>query len=287
MEEQSSLLYGLIIPWALKILMAIAIFVIGRILARIATDLSRRAMTRAHMDLLLVNFLATMLFAVLMVCVAIAALAQMGLNVTSLLAILGAAGLAVGLALKDSLANIAAGIMIIIFKPFKLGDFVQAGGTAGVVQEIGLFQTVMTTPDNQRIILPNASITNSNIVNVNALPTRRIDMVFRISYGDDIEQARTIIRQVVDADERVLSDPAVNIRVSELADSSVDLIVRPWCNTPDYWALRWDLTERIKVALEKGGVTIPFPQRDIYVHQIDGDDSPKDAGSAQAENQAA
>ena len=257
---------AMLIDWGIKIVIALAIFLIGKMVAGMITGLSMKAMSRARLDDILVSFLGKITYSVLIVCVMVAALSQLGINVTSLLAILGAAGLAVGLALKDSLSNFASGVMIISFKPFKLGDFVSAGGASGTVVEIGLFNTLLNTPDNQRIIVPNASIMNNNITNVNTLGTRRIDLVMGISYGDDIAEAKKIIQGVVEADERVLTEPAFGMAVAELADSSVNLNVRPWCKAEDYWALRWDLIERIKIALEEGGVTIPFPQRDVHIH---------------------
>jgi small conductance mechanosensitive channel len=182
--------------------------------------------------------------------------------------IVGAAGLAVGLALKDSLGNFAAGVMLVIFRPFKIGDFITAGGTSGVVDEIGLFATMMHTPDNQRIIVPNSSIINGNITNVSALPTRRLDLVFGISYDDNIGQARDIIRSVIDADERILKDPEPSIVVGELGDSSVNINVRPWVNSGDYWPIRADLLETIKVRFDEEGITIPYPQQDVYMHEV-------------------
>lgn len=196
----------------------------------------------------------------------LAAIDTLGVNVTSLLAVLGAAGLAVGLALKDSLSNFAAGVMLMVFRPFRIGDFITAGGTSGVVDEIGLFCVLMRTGDNQRIIIPNSAVFGSTIVNTSALPTRRIDLVIGISYDDNIGTAKQIIENVIKADSRVLENPAPVIAVSELGDSSVNLVVRPWVNTADYWAVRWDLTENIKVKLEEGGISIPFPQRDVHLY---------------------
>jgi small conductance mechanosensitive channel len=184
------------------------------------------------------------------------------------MAILGAAGLAVGLALKDSLGNFAAGVMIIIFRPFKIGDFINAGGAAGVVDEIGLFATLMHTGDNQRIIVPNSAILGSNITNVSALETRRVDLVFGIGYEDNIGQARDIIMAVMEADERILKDPAPAVAVGELADSSVNLNVRPWVNSGDYWPVRADLLENIKVKFDEAGISIPYPQQDVYMHEV-------------------
>jgi small conductance mechanosensitive channel len=256
------------LDWAIQIAIAIAIFVVGRILARMITDLLKRGMTRAKTDAILVGFIGNIAYTLLLIAVVLAALDSLGVNVTSLMVIVGAAGLAVGLALKDSLGNFAAGVMLVIFRPFKIGDFITAGGTSGVVDEIGLFATMMHTPDNQRIIVPNSSIINGNITNVSALPTRRLDLVFGISYDDNIGQARDIIRSVIDADERILKDPEPSIVVGELGDSSVNINVRPWVNSGDYWPIRADLLETIKVRFDEEGITIPYPQQDVYMHEV-------------------
>lgn len=256
------------LDWGIKIAIAIAIFIVGKIIARILANVLEKAMHRAKMENLLVSFLGNIVYGVLLVAVVLAALDSLGVNVTSLLAILGAAGLAVGLALKDSLANFAAGVMIIIFRPFKIGDFITAGGVSGTVNEIGLFATLMSTGDNQRIIVPNSGIIGGNITNTSALPTRRVDLVFGISYDDNIGQAKDIIQSVLDADDRVFDDPAPVIRVGELGASSVDLQVRPWCNSGDYWGLRCDLLEVIKVKFDEAGISIPYPQQDVHMHEV-------------------
>ena len=268
MEINEDFLSLYVIPWTIKIGIALVIFIIGKMIARSVTNITRKIMEKSKLDAMLVNFLGGILYAVLLSAVVLAAIDQLGVNVTSLLAILGAAGLAVGLALKDSLANFASGVMIIIFRPFKIGDFITAAGHSGVVDEIGLFCTLMHTGDNQRIIIPNSAVFGSTIVNTSALPTRRIDLVIGISYGDNIGIAKDIILDVISKDARVLSDPAPVVAVSELADSSVNLVVRPWVNSADYWVTRWELTENIKTSLEAGGITIPFPQQDVYMHNV-------------------
>lgn len=255
------------LDWGIKIGIAIAIFFIGKIIARILANVLEKAMLHAKMDQLLVSFLGSIAYGVLLVAVALAAVDSLGINVTSLMAILGAAGLAVGLALKDSLGNFAAGVMIIIFRPFKIGDFITAGGVSGTVDEIGLFATLMHTGDNQRIIVPNSSIIGGNITNTSALPTRRIDLVFGIGYDDDIGQARDIIVAELGAESRILADPAPVVRVGELGDSSVNIQVRPWVNSDDYWGVRCDLLERIKVKFDEAGISIPFPQRDVHMYE--------------------
>jgi small conductance mechanosensitive channel len=254
--------------WALQIGIAIAIFVVGKIIARQISKLIQRGMQHAGSDPILVGFIGNVSYGILLVAVVLAAIDSLGVNVTSLLAILGAAGLAIGLALKDSLSNFAAGVMIIIFRPFRIGDYITAGGTAGVVDEIGLFATMMHTPDNQRIIVPNSSIIGGNITNTSALPTRRIDLVFGIGYDDNIGQARDIIMSVIEADERILADPEPGVAVSELGDSSVNLNVRPWVNSEDYWPVRADLLETIKVRFDEVGISIPYPQQDVHMHEV-------------------
>jgi small conductance mechanosensitive channel len=225
-------------------------------------------MARAALDDMLTKFVSNILYTVLLVVVAIAALDQLGVQTTSLLAVLGAAGLAVGLALKDSLANFASGVMLIIFRPFKVGDFIEAAGIAGVVEEVRIFSTIMRTGDNRGIIIPNGQIYGGPIVNVTARPTRRIDMVFGIGYEDDIRKARQLIEAELAADERILEDPAPVVMVAELADSSVNINVRPWVNTGDYWDVRGNLLERIKLSFDENGISIPYPQRDVHMHNV-------------------
>lgn len=266
MEFNPEMLSEYVVTYGVKIVIALAIFVIGRMLAKSITGFIKSIMRKSKLEEMLVNFLGGLLYAVLLSAVVLAAIDQLGVNVTSLLAILGAAGLAVGLALKDSLANFASGVMIIIFRPFKIGDWVTVSGTSGTVDEIGLFCTLLHTGDNQRIIIPNSAVFGSTIVNTSALPTRRIDLVIGISYDDNIGTAKDIILEVIGKEERVLEDPAPVVAVSELADSSVNLVVRPWVISADYWPTRWALTENIKVALEAGGITIPYPQRDVHMH---------------------
>ena len=256
------------VDWAIQIGIAIAIFIVGKIIARMLANLVKKAMTRAGTDNILVGFIGNITYAVLLVAVVLAAVDSLGVNVTSLMAILGAAGLAVGLALKDSLGNFAAGVMIIIFRPFKIGDFITAGGVSGVVDEIGLFATLMHTGDNQRMIVPNSGIIGGTITNTSAMETRRVDLVFGIGYSDNIGQARDIMMAIIEADERILKDPAPAIAVGELADSSVNLNVRPWVNSGDYWPVRADLLENIKVKFDEAGISIPFPQQDVHMHEV-------------------
>jgi small conductance mechanosensitive channel len=203
-----------------------------------------------------------------MAAVIVAAAGQLGINTASFLTIIGAAGLAVGLALKDSLANFASGVLLILFRPFKVGDFVEIAGESGSVQEITIFNTILHTPDNKLKIIPNGKISNDTITNVNANPTRRVDLVIGISYDDDIRAAHQLLKETVAEDDRVLAEPKTDIAVSELADSSVNFVVRPWVNTEDYWDVRFNLIEKIKLRFDEAGISIPYPQQDVHLHQI-------------------
>lgn len=269
-ETMNNYLDLYVIPWGIKLLVAVAIFLLGRWLAKILVRIFKKVMDRARVEATLTKFLGSILYSVLLIAVVIATLDQLGVNTTSLLAILGAAGLAVGLALKDSLSNFSAGVMLILFRPFKLGDFIEAAGTSGTVEVIHVFNTTIRTGDNREIIVPNSAIYGGTIVNVTARATRRIDMVFGIGYGDDIGKARELIEQVMAADSRILKDPAPAISVAELAESSVNLNVRPWANTSDYWAVRSDMLEQVKLAFDANGINIPYPQRDVYLHEVKG-----------------
>ncbi len=255
-----------VIPWAINIALAIAIFIVGKIVVNILVNVFRKIMGKSKMDDMLVEFIASIIKAILLLFVVIAALDQLGVDTTSLIALLGAAGLAVGLALQNSLSNFAAGVMLIVFRPFKAGDFVEVAGTAGIVEVINIFSSTLRTGDNKEVIIPNGSIYGGTITNYSARDTRRIDMVFGIGYDDDIKKAKDIMQSIVDADERILAEPAPVIAVSELADSSVNFVVRPWVNTADYWAVLWDVTEKVKLEFDANGISIPYPQMDI--HQI-------------------
>lgn len=255
-------------PTLVNLAFALLIFVVGRLIARMVTNMVKAGMGRAGTDATLISFLGNVVYGVLLVAVIIAALGQTGFETTSLLAIFGAAGLAVGLALKDSLANFSSGVMLIIFRPFRAGDFVDAGGTMGIVETITVFNTVMRTPDNREIIIPNSQIFGGTITNFSARATRRIDMVIGISYDDDIGEAKRIMEGVVGSDERVLAEPAPQIIVLELGACSVDMAVRPWCASADYWDLRSDLLREIKVKLEAAGLSIPYPQSDVHLHKV-------------------
>ena len=258
-----------VIPWGLNILFAILIFIIGKYLVGVITRLVKKLMEKAHMDKILVNFIGSIIKSVLLLFVVIAALDQLGVNTTSLIALIGAAGLAIGLALQGSLQNLASGVMLIVFRPFKDGDFVEAGGTMGVVEEIGIFTTKMRTGDNKEVIVPNGQIFGGIITNYSKRDTRRVDMVFGIGYGDDILKAKEVITGIIEADERILKDPAPLVAVAELADSSVNFNVRPWVKSGDYWSVYFDLNEKIKLAFDTNGISIPFPQMDVHLEKAE------------------
>ena len=255
------------IPWGINIAMAIAIYVIGRIVVGFILSIFRRVMAKSKYDAMLVDFLEAIISAILMLFVIVASLDQLGVDTTSLVAILGAAGLAIGLSLQDSLKNFAAGVMLLVFKPFKSGDFVEAGGTAGTVNKIGIFTSTMTTPDNKEIIVPNGAIYSGTITNFSAKETRRVDMVVGIGYDADLLKAKQVLQEMAEADPRILQEPAPTIAVAELADSSVNFVVRPWVQSADFWGVKFDFTEAVKLRFDKEGISIPFPQMDVHLHK--------------------
>ncbi|MCG8430010.1 MAG: mechanosensitive ion channel [Candidatus Omnitrophica bacterium] len=253
--------------YGLSLIAAVIIFMVGKWLAKVIANLCEKLMLKAKVEKTLVTFARNIIKNVLLVFVVIAALGKLGVQTTSLVAVIGAAGLAVGLALQGSLSNFAAGVMIILFKPFKVGDFIVAGGTMGTVVEIQIFNTLLNGPDNRREIVPNSQITGGNITNFSAIKNRRVDLVFGISYESDIRKAREVLEKVCSSNPKVLKDPATVIAVSELADSSVNLVCRPWCLPGDYWSVYFETLEKGKIELEKAGIVIPFPQRDVHLYQ--------------------
>ncbi|PLY08842.1 MAG: mechanosensitive ion channel protein MscS [Arcobacter sp.] len=256
--------------YALNIATAIVIFVIGKWVARKVTDIAHKLMIKSSkIDDTLANFFDDIIYYVLMIIVLLTALKQLGVDTTSFFAILGAAGLAIGLALKDSLGNFASGVMIIMFRPFQVGDVINAGGVTGKVEEVSIFNTILITPDNQKIMVPNGAITGGAITNINAKPERRVDLVVGIGYDDDIKKAKEVLTSLINADERVLKEKGITVAVSELADSSVNFVVRAWVNTPDYWGVKFDLTENIKITFDKEGISIPYPQQDVHHYNND------------------
>ncbi len=255
------------ITFGIRIIAAIAIFVIGRMVARVVTNGIEKVLASRDVDKILQTFFSNLVYWALMTFVIIAAINQVGIQTTSLIAIMGAAGLAVGLALQGSLSNFAAGVLIVMFRPYKVGDFVEAAGIAGSVVQVQILTTVLKTGDNKQIVVPNAQIMSGIITNYSANDTRRIDLVIGIGYDDDIDKTRDTIQQLVDADDRILKDPACLIAVSELADSSVNFVVRPWVKSADYSAVNFGLTEAIKKRFDKEGISFPYPQRDVHIHQ--------------------
>jgi len=256
-----------IIPWGLNIIFALLIFIIGKYVVSLVTKLIVKLLNRSKLDSILVDFIASITKTILLLFVLIAAMDQLGINTTSLVALLGAAGLAVGLALQGSLQNFASGVMLIIFRPFKSGDFIEAAGISGVVEKINIFSSTLKTGDNREIIVPNGSIYGGVITNFSARDTRRIDMIVGIGYESDIKSARDTLQSLIDADDRILTDPEPLIAVAELADSSVNFAVRPWVKSADYWSVKFDLNEKIKLAFDEKGISIPYPQMDVHVSQ--------------------
>jgi small conductance mechanosensitive channel len=266
LENVVAKIWELLTIYGLKVVAAIAVLIVGRWVSKGLTGFTEKIMNKRQVDPTIVSFVANLIYIALLIFVVLAALGQLGIQTTSFIAVIGAAGLAIGLALQGSLSNFAAGFLMIIFRPFKVGDFIEGAGVAGTVEKIQIFTTQLKTPDNKTIIIPNAKLSGDNIVNFSAKGTRRVDMVFGIGYGDDMDKARKIITDVIDNDPRVLKDPPPKIAVLALGDSSVDFAVRPWVKVPDYWDLWFDVTETIKKRFDAEGVSIPFPQRDVHLY---------------------
>ncbi|MDF1800805.1 MAG: mechanosensitive ion channel [Planctomycetota bacterium] len=269
MESLKADPFGTLWPYLEGVVFAILIFVIGRIVVKILTGVLRKVMAKAKVDVILINFLVSIAAGVMMLFVIIASLDKLGVPTGSAVALVGAAGLAVGFAMQDSLSNFASGVMLIIFRPFKNGDFIEAGGVTGVVEKIQIFTTIMKTGDNREIIVPNGAIFGGVITNYSARPTRRVDMVFGIGYGDDLLKAKQILTDIIAADDRILKQPAPAIAINDLGDSSVNFKVRPWVNSGDYWDVLSDITETVKLTFDKEGISIPFPQTDVHLHKVD------------------
>ena len=258
-------LLTLLQQYALPLFWALLVLLIGRYVAKLATKMIRRAMIRAKIDETLISFTTNVANIGMMAFVLIAALGKLGVETTSFAALLAAAGLAVGLSLQGSLANFASGVILILFRPFKAGDFVEAGGVSGIIEEIHIFNTKIRSGDNKQIIVPNGHITGSNIINYSAKETRRIDMVIGVSYSDDLKKVRTVLETVLNEDPRVLADPLPVIGLLELGESSINFAVRPWVATGDYWPTLFSLQEAIKLRFDQEGISIPFPQRDLHI----------------------
>ncbi len=254
------------LAYAPKLLLALVVLVIGWWIIKRIVTLMELALQRSAADAILIKFLKSLIGIVLKALLLISVASMVGIATTSFIAVLGAAGLAIGLALQGSLSNFAGGVLILLFRPFKVGDFIEAQGVAGTVFEMQIFNTILKTPDNKRVIVPNGPLANGNIVNFSAESTRRVDFVFGVGYDDDLTQAKSILVELLEQDQRVLSDPAYVVVVSELANSSVNFTVRAWVASADFWAVKFDLTEQVKLAFDAAGVSIPYPQTDVHLH---------------------
>jgi small conductance mechanosensitive channel len=267
-EHYVQLLGEMALSYGIQLLLAIVVYVAGNFIIKKVLKLVALALTKKEVEVTLHQFLLSILGTLLKAIQIIVFASMIGIQTASLIAVLGAAGLAVGLALQGSLANFAGGVLILLFRPFKNGDAIKAQGYVGSVEEIQIFNTILKTFDNQRIIIPNGLLSNGCVTNINVNGTRRVDMVFGISYDDDITQAKTLLRSLIEADERVLKDQAVDIWVGEHGDSSVNLFVRPWAKAEDYWGIYFDMMEKVKVEFDKAGLSIPYPQQDVHMHQV-------------------
>lgn len=257
------------LEYGINLLKAIAVLVIGLWVVKIITGFVKKMLNKSNVDLSLRGFLTTLVSVLLKVMVYISALGMLGVEMTSFVAILGAAGLAVGLALSGTLQNFAGGVMILLFKPFKVGDFIDAQGYSGSVKEIQIFVTILTTPDNKTIIIPNGPLATNSLTNYSAQPTRRVDWTFGIGYGDDVDKAYEVLKRLISADDRILNDPEPFFAVKELADSSVNFTVRAWVNSADYWGVYFRMNEEVYKTFDKEGLNIPYPQTDVHIHKAD------------------
>lgn len=269
LSQHPDILNQYVIPWGVNFAIALLVFIVGRWISKLVVRSVDKLMQKSGVDVSLRDFLRNIINVILMIIVLIASLEQLGLDTTSLMAAFAAAGLAVGLALKDSLSNFAAGVLLILFKPFKIGDVITAAGITGVVESVQIFSTVMKTGDNQQIIVPNGQIYGSTITNITARDTRRIDLVVSIGYEDNISKARQILEELVANNPLILDDPAPTILVLELGESSIDLAFRPWVKTSDYWIVRSELLQGIKETFDEQGINIPYPQRDLHLIGLD------------------
>lgn len=256
----------LTLAYAPKLLLALVVLLIGWWIIKRVVTLMELALQRSAADAILIKFLKSLIGIVLKALLLISVASMVGIATTSFVALLGAAGLAIGLALQGSLSNFAGGVLILLFRPFKVGDYIEAQGVGGTVFEMQIFNTILKTPDNKRVIVPNGPLANGNIVNYSTESTRRVDFVFGVGYDDDLTQAKSILVELLERDQRVLSDPASLVVVSELADSCVNLTVRAWVASADYWAVKFDLTEQAKLAFDAAGISIPYPQTDVHLH---------------------
>lgn len=268
MEMVIEQLRGFLEQHALTAIYALATLFLGWVAAKIITAIVCRGMNKARVESTLIGFASNLVFTALMTLVVVSVLQMAGIETTSFVAVIGAAGLAIGFALQGSLSNFASGVLLIVFRPFKVGDYIEGGGVSGTVEEVQIFATVLKTSDNRRVIVPNSGMTGGSITNYSANATRRVDMVFGIGYGDDIKKAKSVLEDILATDERVLKDPEWTVAVSELADNSVNFVVRPWVNKADYWAVKCDTIEAVKQRFDAEAISIPFPQRDVHLHQV-------------------
>lgn len=264
MENYAEQVFLFLTTYGLNVIGAIIILIAGRIAAGIGKKIVHNFMTRSKVDSAIVSFVTSLVYFAILVFAVLAALAKFGIQTASFVAILGAAGFAIGFALQGSLANFAAGVLILALRPFKAGDYIEAAGVAGTVKEVQLFTSILATPDNIMILVPNGKIFGDVIKNISGYDTRRIDLVIGIGYGSSIEKAWEVMETLIKAEDRILKEPAYTIAVSELADSSVNFIVRPWVKSQDYWAVRFDLIKKIKAAFDENGIEIPFPQMTVH-----------------------
>ncbi|MGQ4276514.1 mechanosensitive ion channel domain-containing protein [Pseudidiomarina sp. E22-M8] len=257
----------IILSYVIKFVVALLILIIGKIIANNVARLIGRGMTRKGVDGAVISFLSAIVKSIIFIAAMLMALSQVGVQTTSFIAILGAAGLAIALSLQGSLSNMASGVLIITFRPFRAGEYVDAGGVSGTVQEVNIFQTILKTPDNKVVFVPNAQITSQPITNYSREDTRRVDLLIGVSYDADLHKTKEVLESVLKAEERLLAEPAWNIQVHALNNSSVDFIVRPWVNVGDYWPVYWTLMREIKIALDENDIGIPYPQMDVHLHK--------------------
>jgi small conductance mechanosensitive channel len=263
----------LLIDFVIKLIVAVAIIVVGKFIAKMVRQGVIKVMRHKDMDEAIISFISSLLYGMLFFIVIVAAISHLGFNTTSLVAIVGAAGLAIGLALQGSLSNFASGVLLIVFKPFKSGDFIEVAGVAGMVEQILIFSTQLRTGDNKTVIIPNGAITSGTITNYSTKVTRRIDLIIGVSYKADLAKTKALLLAITSADKRVLKDKTVTVGVSALADSSVNFVVRPWVNSADYWPTYYDLLEKIKTELDNAGIEIPFPQLSIHMNKEESNES--------------
>jgi len=266
-EQIVDLLQGYLAEYGLMVLAAIAILIIGRLVAGWLRKLIERVMARGKTDPMIIGFVGNLAYIGMMVFVALAALGRLGIETTSFIAVLGAAGLAIGLALQGSLSNFAAGFLMVVFRPFKVGDFIEGAGEAGVVEAIHMFTTTIRTGDNKTIIIPNSSLSNGNITNYSTQATRRVDLTLGASYDADIKQVREVLQDIIKNNEKILHEPAPLIAVGELADNSVNFVVRVWVETADYWNVYFAMNEAVKIRFDQEGIGIPYPQREVHLFE--------------------